>query len=91
VRSDKHPDMELNRYVLDMAYEHGASYYTDGDGLRHFKRLTSFSVIRVTLPVGWKASSITPAGTSEVVSGQDVVTIRSCGHTLIDITFSQTE
>lgn len=25
VRSDKHPDMEMNRYALDMTYEHGGS------------------------------------------------------------------
>jgi hypothetical protein len=86
VRSDKHPDMELNRYVLDMTYEHAGSYCTDADGLRHFKRMTSFSNIRILLPAGWKASVIKPAGTTEESNGQHVVTMRSCGHTDVDLT-----
>jgi hypothetical protein len=91
VRSDKHPDMELNRYVLDMTYEHGGSYSTDADGLRHFKRMTSFSTIRILLPTGWKASAIKPAGTAEDSNGQQVVTIRSCGHTTVDLTLEPAE
>lgn len=85
VRSAAHPDSELNRYVLDMAYEHPGSYYTDADGRRHFRRLTSFSTIRTTLPPGWKTTSISPAGSSELIDGKEVVTIRSCGRTTVDL------
>lgn len=85
VRGDKQPDMELNRYALDMAYEHPGSYYTDSDGRRHFTRTTSFSMIHISLPSGWTATSILPAGTSELSGDKEVVNIRSCGHTRIDL------
>jgi hypothetical protein len=91
VRSDNHPDMELNRYALDMAYEHAASYYTDGEGRRHFKRLTSFSIIRIAVPAGWKVSSLTPQGTAESSNGQEVATVRSCGRTMIDLALERVE
>lgn len=86
VRGDKHPDMEMNRYALDMTYEHGGSYYTDDEGRRHFKRMTSFSIIRIAVPAGWKAVASSPQGSVEQVGDQEVVNIRGCGRTCIDLT-----
>jgi len=85
VKSDAHPDDVANRYVLDMIYEHGPSYTAAGDGARRFTRLTSFSNVRVVLPEGWVATSVKPDASSELVNGRQVLSIRECGQTTVDI------
>jgi hypothetical protein len=85
VKSDTHPDAPANRYVLDMIYEHGASYAAVEEGMRRFTRLTTFANIRIVLPDGWVAVSSKPAGTTEMVNGRQVVSIRDCGHTTVDL------
>jgi hypothetical protein len=77
-------DQEQDRYVLDNLYIHPASYFAQ-NGLRCFKRETSFSRIEILLPAGYEMTDINLPAAVDVIDGQTVVKITDVGYTSIEM------
>lgn len=85
VRGDAALLPELNRYALEMAYEHGPSLTRAADGSLFFSRETTFSNIRVLVPAGYMVESVAPAGGVTALAEGALVSITNCGLTRVNV------
>jgi hypothetical protein len=81
-------EKQMDRYALTAIYVHPESYAAGADGQIVFSRRTSFTNIRIDVPVGYDVVSVSQPYSVSVEAGRATVEIVDMGRTDIKLVMS---